>query len=120
MRSAGELPSDKHGDHYIFDWKCSKHTLQPWVKAFNNECGSHTITKHIPNTHYHKYSLQLSLYAEMLKSSQQIDVGDRLYLVRFHTSVDTFELVKCTNYRKEASMILDMVYTQLCNPLPTG
>lgn len=108
------LMKDKHGKYYIFDWKRSKHVLKPTVGAFNNETGTHPITKHIPNTDFHKYSLQLSLYAAMLPECHNIDVKDRLYLVRLHPDLHTYELTQCEDYRREAKQILDMMHEKLC------
>jgi hypothetical protein len=107
------LMKDKNGKYYIFDWKRSKHVLKPTVRAFNDETGTHPITKHIPNTDYHKYSLQLSLYAAMLPECHNIDVEDRLYLVRLHPELHTYELTKCEDYRCEAKQILDMMHETL-------
>lgn len=107
------LMADAEGRHYIFDWKRSKHVLKPYERAFKNETGTHPLTAHIPNTHFHKYSLQLSLYAEMMARCNGIDVEDRLYLVRMHPNLDDFELTKCENYRGVARSILDMMYEQL-------
>ena len=108
------LMKDKNGKYYIFDWKRSKHVLKPTVEAFNNETGTHPITKHIPNTDFHKYSLQLSLYAAMLPGCHNVDVEDRLYLVRLHPDLHTYELTKCEDYRREAKEILDMMHEKLC------
>ena len=107
------LMKDSDGRYYIVDWKRSKHILKPTVAAFNHETGTHPITKHIPNTDFHKYSLQLSLYATMLPECHGIDVEDRLYLVRMHPDLETYELTKCTDYRHEASQILEMMHQQL-------
>ena len=107
------LMADIEGRHYIFDWKRSKHVLKPHERAFKNETGTHPLTAHIPNTHFHKYSLQLSLYAEMMVRCHNVEVDDRLYLVRMHPNLHEFELTKCENYRGVARRILDMMHEQL-------
>lgn len=107
------LMKDVHGNHYIFDWKRSKHVLKPYERAFKNEMGTHPLTAHIPNTHFHKYSLQLSLYAEMIVGCHGIDVANRLYLVRMHPDLDTFELTHCEDYRSVARQILNMMFEEL-------
>ena len=115
---AGQIDAlfkDHKNDYYILDWKRAKHVLKPHVKAFNNQTGTHEITKHIPDTDFHKYSLQLSLYAEMMSSCNGVDVADRLYLIRFHPDLQEFELSKCQNYRKEAKQILNMMYENLAS-----
>ena len=99
---------------YIFDWKCveSKKDLSSTAQPFQGRMGR-GIAEKIPDTPHHRYSLQTSLYAEMLKSSHKIDVGARMYLLRVHSSVKDFELVRCTDFREEASALLLAEYTRL-------
>jgi hypothetical protein len=94
---------------FILDWKRSKHVLKPTEKAFNNQYGTHRITAHIPDTDYHKYSFQLSVYSVMLKHSHGLEAEDRLYLIRMHPDVEHFELTKCKDYRNEATQMLEMM-----------
>ena len=61
---------------------------------------------HSPDTKHSQYSLQTSIYAELLKSSHGIDVGTNLYLVRVHEGLESYELVRCTDLRDEAIEIL--------------
>ena len=69
----------------------------------------------IPDTHYHRYSLQCSLYAEMLAYSYRIDVGDRLYLVRMHADRVSYEIVRCCNWRSVATQVLAAEHRRLLN-----
>ena len=82
--------------YWLVDWKTSKHDLSPTVPAFRGEKGVSPFTCDVPNTHHHKFSWQLSLYAEMLLESRRIDVGDRMYVVRFAPGLAEAQVVPIT------------------------
>lgn len=78
---------DAHNGYYIVDWK---RTAQP-----------------ITGARLKQYSLQLSIYALLLKQSRHIDVGANLYLVRLSPDNPAYELTKCTDLRGWAQLLLD-------------
>ena len=93
------LRSSSTGEFYLVDWKRvqKRHILGVDEPAFGGRTGV-GLCGMILDTHFHRYSLQCSLYAVMLRHSHNIDVGDRMYLVRVHSDRETYELVrsKCT------------------------
>jgi len=101
-----------NGLFYLFDWKRTnkKHELCPNARAFRKGSG---ICCDVPDTDYHKYSLQTCLYAAMLKHAHGLDVADRLYLVRVHEDRDDYQLVKCHDWRGKAYDLLDAEYQRL-------
>ena len=100
------LFSGKDG-FYIFDWKrvAPKKDVSQNALPFQGRCGRN-LALEVPDTPHHRYSLQTSIYAEMLTFSHKIDVADRMYLVRMHSAMPTYELVSCTNYRELARHVL--------------
>lgn len=108
------LMRDAKGNFYIFDWKRVKpeHRIDKYEPGFRGRCGKGVVA-HMPDTKHSQYSLQTSIYAHLLRSSHGIDVGDRMYLVRVHDGLDTYELVKCTDLRDEAEDILDDEFNRL-------
>ena len=67
----------------------------------------------IPDTHFHKYSLQCSIYAVMLMHSHGFDVGDRLYLVRMHKDRHSSQVVHCQDWRSVARSVLQTEHARL-------
>ncbi len=78
---------DTQSNYYIVDWK--------------------RTARAITGTRLKQYSLQLSIYAILLKQSRNIDVHDNLYLVRLSPDTATYELTKCTDLRGWARLLLD-------------
>ena len=116
--SAGQVDavmrSRDTGEFFLFDWKRvkSKHELtadeQPFADRYGfGECSA------IPDTHFHKYSLQCSIYAIMLMHSHGFDVGDRLYLVRMHEDRHSYQVVHCHDWRSVARSLLQAEHTRL-------
>ena len=99
---------------YLIDWKRvrSKYSLDPQAVGFLNRCG-YGLCSRVPDTRFHKYSLQCSLYAEMLQSAHGIDVGGNLYIVRMHAEQDEPECVQCHNYRQLACQMLLAEYQRV-------
>lgn len=91
------------GEYVMIDWKRVSHPLGPDERVFGTALEPYCD---IPNSSYHKYSMQQSLYAEMLMQSHGYDVGDNLYLLRLHPSCDNAQFVRCVNYRDVARELL--------------
>ena len=99
---------------YIFDWKrvAPKKDVSKTAVSFQGRFGQ-DLAEDVPDTPHHRYSLQTSIYAEMLKFSHRIDVGGRMYLVRMHSELPTYELVCCSNYRELAQRVLHKEHARL-------
>ena len=99
---------------FLIDWKrvSSKRKLTADEPSFQDRCGFGDC-KDIPDTHFHKYSLQCSIYAIMLMHSHGFDVGDRMFLVRMHVDRDSYELVQCCDWRRVAQSLLQSEYARL-------
>ena len=99
---------------YIFDWKrvAPKKDVSKTAVSYQGRLGQ-DLAEDVPDTPHHRYSLQTSIYAEMLKFSHKIDVGGRMYLVRMHSALATYELVCCSNYRELAQRVLHKEHARL-------
>lgn len=123
---AGQIDSlmkDRDGNYYIFDWKRVApkpyETLTCDDKPFRGKSGLHGSCQMIPDTKFHKYSLQTSLYSIMLRESAGIDVCNNLYLLRVHKDMpprsngETFQLIHCHDWRSVAQELLDCEFQRL-------
>jgi hypothetical protein len=112
------LYRDKKGAYYLIDWKRTthNHVLDPNERAYGDRRGLGPMN-HLPDTDYHKYSLQTSAYNLMLRSTHGIDVEDRMFLVRVHEDRDTYQLVPCRDLRTEAQTMLDNELVRLTTVL---
>ena len=116
--SAGQVDavmrSRDTGAFFLIDWQrvSSKRKLTADEASFQDRCGFGDC-KDIPDTHFHKYSLQCSIYVIMLIHSHGFDVGDRLFLVRMHVDRDSYELVQCCDWRSVAQSLLQTESTRL-------
>lgn len=101
---------DDPTDFYILDWKRvkPKKMLTVYERAFKNRRAERF--PHIPDTDYHSYSMQLSLYAVMMEQSHGYKIkknGEkRMYLVRVHKDLGQHQLVECADYTREALELL--------------
>jgi hypothetical protein len=122
--SAGQIDAlfiDKNGLYYIVDFKrvAKHHKLDPKEKGFTPDRATIPprtglgALSHLPDTHFQKYSLQTSVYNLMLLDTHNIDVADRMYLLRCHSDRAAYELVKCGDLRAEAKKILEIESQQL-------
>lgn len=88
------------GEFVLVDWKC---VATPMERSSGTGSG---LARHLPDSTFSKYSLQASLYSEMLRHSHDIDVGSRMMLVVVHASQESHRVVKCMDLRAEARAIL--------------
>ena len=110
--SAGTVDAlfkNEKNEYVVIDWKRAKN---PLLHARSYRYGK-DILGHIGDTPLNKYSLQLSVYAHMLKSSKNIDVGDRMMLVRVYPGMAEPEVVTAVDYRTEAGMLLENEFARL-------
>jgi len=89
------------GSLMIYDWKRSKEI------KYEDPFGKSAITKcirHLPDTNFWHYSLQLNTYKAILEKNYGKKITD-LYLVILHpdNANKTYELVKCADLSKEVA-----------------
>ena len=101
-------------EFFMIDWKRvnKKYELTENERPFAGRCGQGVCVS-IPDTHFHKYSLQCSIYAEMLGQSRGVEVADRMFLVRMHEDRPAFQLVACKDWRGVARSLLNEEYARL-------
>jgi hypothetical protein len=97
----------------IYDWKRAKEISK--VNGFKEHATTDCV-KHLPNTNYWHYSLQLNTYKTILERQYGKKVTD-LYLVRLHpnNSEKTFELIKCADLSQEIADLFDLRKDQIQN-----
>ena len=108
------MQSKETGEFFLIDWKRvnKKHELTPNAQPFANRYGFGECSA-IPDTHFHKYSMQCSIYATMLNHSHGIDVGARLYLVRMHVDRRSYQVVHCRDWRSVARSLVQAEHARL-------
>ena len=110
--SIDALLQDEHGQFFLFDWKRS---VQFGPQEYAHGRTGKGPASGVNATTWHKHSLQLMFYARMLKQTANIDVGDRIYLVRFEKQ--TYEVVHaCT--MKYLEHAVDRVISRLVHNEP--
>ncbi|MBD5219855.1 MAG: hypothetical protein HDS72_06420 [Bacteroidales bacterium] len=95
------------GRFTIYDWKRSAKIVDR-TGALNTNCfGKYAKAPipHVPDTTYHHYALQVSLYRYLLESEYGIMVEDA-YLGTFHPDYDRFHVVAMPYLRSEVIEIL--------------
>lgn len=105
--SAGQIDAlfvDGNGLHYLVDFKRSRKPLDPDTPTFGRT-GSGPVG-HVPDTAFHRYSLQASLYAVMLLQTHHLLCNGGLYLLRMHTDAASYEMVQCEDLTTEAVAML--------------
>jgi hypothetical protein len=81
------------GDYLLLDWKRTKR-FAPDETAYGGRKGTAEFAN-VPDTKFHKYSLQLAVYAKLLKACAGIDVGTNRVLVRFDPSGQGRDAIEC-------------------------
>jgi ATP-dependent exoDNAse (exonuclease V) beta subunit len=90
------------GSVSIYDWKRTKKLdkYEGWGKR-----SKHGALKHIPDTNYWHYALQLNLYQYILETKYGLRVVDRV-LVCCHPERETFEAAVVPDLQHEIKMLL--------------
>lgn len=116
LKLAGSIDmvyENEDGSLSIYDWKRSKE-----ISKFNyfKEYATTDCIKHLPNTNYWHYSLQLNTYKAILERKYNKIVTD-LYLVRLHPNNknNTYDLIKCADLSKEVKILFDLRLSQINN-----
>ncbi len=90
------------GNVEIYDWKRVKAIKRT---AFAGRCGTTPETLQVPDTNYHRYSLQLALYHLVLTRRYGVKV-DRRCLVCLHPDHETFQVHTAGGLLAEAGELL--------------
>jgi ATP-dependent exoDNAse (exonuclease V) beta subunit len=94
------------GSLCIYDWKRSKE-----ISKYNNfkEYAKTECIKHLPNTNFWHYSLQLNTYKKMIERKYGKKVTD-LYLVRLHPNNEnkSYDLIKCADLSREIDLLFSL------------
>ena len=85
----------------IFDWK--RTTDLDKRSGFRNKM-SLKFPETVPDTKFHKYSLQLNLYKAIIEKNYGLKVKE-LVLVGLHPTQQKFELHHCVDYSKEVEQL---------------
>lgn len=85
----------------IWDWKTNKE-----MKTISRYFHLPPLI-HIPDTELDRYSLQLSLYKEILEKNTKIEFGNS-YLAWFNENNNSYQIFKANDYKKEAKLILNI------------
>ncbi|KAK3234656.1 hypothetical protein CYMTET_55206 [Cymbomonas tetramitiformis] len=104
VESTEDDSRENKGQVYVmYDWKRSSKELSPDAPHYGRMC-KHSLG-HIPDTAYTHYVLQQNMYAHLLKRFYDIKIA-RMYLVRFHPSIDEFQLIPVPLYEKEVQIVM--------------
>ena len=109
LKLAGSIDmvyENEDGSLCIYDWKRAKE-----ITKYNNfkEYAKTECIKHLPNTNYWHYSLQLNTYKRILERKYGKKVTD-LYLVRLHPNNEnkSYDLIKCADLSREIDLLFCM------------
>ena len=94
--------TNKDGHVEIYDWKRVKAIKRT---AFGGRCGTSPETATIPDSNYHRYSLQLALYQSILTRQYGLHVARRC-LVCLHPDHETFQVHSGAPLILEANQLL--------------
>lgn len=108
LRLAGSVDLIALGDvpnrYTMYDWKRSSKELSPDAPHFGRVCLPPLA--HLPDTAYTHYVLQQNVYAHILRAKYDMIV-DRMFLVRFHPTIEEYELVEVPLWESEVRSVLD-------------
>jgi len=87
----------------IYDWKRAKEIKR---QSFGHARATNDLLRHIPDSNFWHYSLQLNLYKAILQRQYGYKVTD-LYLVRLHENnpEKTYDLIKCADLQREVGQL---------------
>ena len=109
LKLAGSIDmvyENEDGSLSIYDWKRAKE-----ITKYNNfkEYAKTECIKHLPNTNFWHYSLQLNTYKRILERKYGKKVTD-LYLVRLHPNNEnnSYDLIKCADLSKEIDLLFSL------------
>jgi hypothetical protein len=104
LRIAGQpdlLARDAAGRVFVIDWKR--------IRALRYDCPFRSLrhpVEHLPDANYWHYALQVNVYAFMLESEYQVEVGG-MYLAVVHPTLPRGRCVEVPWLREEVAAIVD-------------
>ena len=92
----------KQKEMQIWDWKTNKKL------RCDNEYGKKLkgLVSHLDECEFTIYSLQLSIYREIIHRKTNLDIG-KTYIVWFFEENETYKVIECLDLREEAKLILE-------------
>lgn len=81
--------------YVIVDWKRAKKI------EYDGYGTGQDMMRHVPDSNYYKYSLQLSCYAHLLGKICE------LYIVQFHPTIEDYQIHRAHNFHVEAGKLLE-------------
>ena len=89
---------------FIVDFKRTENDLTSHAFHYGKYCKG--VLENIPLTPHTRYSFQQSLYAIMLERLIGSSISE-MYLLQMHSNLDDYKLVRCTDYRPQARILLE-------------
>jgi hypothetical protein len=96
----------------MVDFKRTKKRIDANPSSAFGRTGTGPVS-HVPDTAFHKYSLQQSVYALMLEQTHGLRCDGGLFLLRMHAEIETYEMVQCVDMKAEAKALLLHEHTRL-------
>ena len=96
----------------MVDFKRTKKSIDANPSSAFGRTGTSPVG-HVSDTAFHKYSLQQSMYELMLEQTHGLRCDGGLFLLRMHTDIETYEMVKCESMETEARALLNHEYARL-------
>ena len=93
------------GVYHLIDFKRTPKDLRPEAFAY----GKTFCKNKLPLNDYHKYSLQLSMYAVMLKAQTGYDVAARGHILQIHPQLEGAQCIEAADLQEEARELLKRV-----------
>jgi len=93
--------NNKADELQIWDWKTNKE-----IKRNNKWQQFKYPIDHLDVCEYNTYSLQLSLYKYLIEKNTNLKLGDS-YIVWFNEKNETYQPIKCRDYREEVVKLLE-------------
>ena len=103
LARAPKLVKDEDGDYHLVDYKRTANDLSP-----NASCWGKRFLGNLPLNDHHKYSLQLSLYAQMFAEQ----TGERILscrLLQIHPDLEAHRWVYTSDLAAQARTLLEGV-----------
>ena len=93
--------NNKADELQIWDWKTNKE-----IKRNNRWQQFKDPISHLDVCEFNTYSLQLSLYKYLIEKNTNLKLGDS-YIVWFNEKNETYEPIKCRDYREEVVSLIE-------------
>lgn len=112
LKFAGSIDmvfENNDGTLSIYDWKRSKEIVKK--NNFNKYAKTKCI-KHLPDTNYWHYCLQLNVYKKLLEKNYGKKISE-MYLVCLHPNYDSYQRIEVASLDKEINLLFELRKKQL-------